>query len=113
MYVTQTAVQLAFATLGPGNDISMGSNLYFNSYTGTAWFSAILALINLLFLSPICFTEYDVVKKESEVLEARVQKRAKTNKEGAPVFKKPDVWILIAIIYIQSASQFAFIFLET
>jgi len=110
-FIFGPAVQLLFAQLGPDNVISMGSNLYFNSYTGPAWFSACLALVNLFFLSPVCFTEYDIVKKESEILAARMKENA--SDEQPAILKKPDVWMLVAVIYIQSASQFAFIFLET
>ena len=91
----------------------MGSNLYFNSYTGPAWLSAAFALINLFLLSPVCFTEFNIAQKESDMIEARARKNATDNDQDAPVVKKPDLWMLIAIIYLQSVFQFTFIFIET
>ena len=91
----------------------MGSNLCFDLYTGPAWLSAALGLTNMLLLTPYVFTEFNIAKKEGEMMAARAQKKADSDGTAVLPTKKPDLVALIAIIIVSASIQFNFIFLET
>lgn len=114
-------IQLAFAPLGAGNEISIGSDLYLNLFTGPSFLSVVLALINGLMFLPCMFTEFNIAKKEGDFLTKLAVKR-KTASASSPspqemamkitVQKKPNKWALIVCVVIFASVQFNFIFLE-
>lgn len=79
-------------------------------FTGPAWLSVILALINVLIFLPCVFTEYNIAKEEGDYL-AKLAAKNNVSKEE-PKLKKPNLIGLITCIIVFASVQFNFIFLE-
>lgn len=81
-------------------------------YTGPAWLSVILAVINVFVFLPCMFTEYNIAREEGEYLAGLAAKRDKEANKETPKLKDPDVVGLITCIIVFASVQFNFIFLE-
>lgn len=81
-------------------------------YTGPAWLSVILAIINVFVFLPCIFTEYNIAKEEGEYLAELAAKNNKDNNKEKPELKDPDVVGLVTCIIVFASVQFNFIFLE-
>lgn len=112
-FVVGPAIQAAFAPLGSIIPEEGESQLYFDMYTGPAWLSVILAIINVFVFLPCIFTEYNIAKEEGEYLAELAAKNNKDNNKEKPELKDPDVVGLVTCIIVFASVQFNFIFLES
>lgn len=81
-------------------------------YTGPAWLSVILAIINVFVFLPCMFTEYNIAREEGEYLAGLAAKKDKEANKETPKLKDPDVIGLVTCIIVFASVQFNFIFLE-
>jgi ceroid-lipofuscinosis MFS transporter 7 len=107
-----TAIQAAFAPLGSVIPEEGESQIYFDMYTGPAWLSVILAIINVFVFLPCMFTEYNIAREEGEYLAGLAAKKDKEANKETPKLKDPDVIGLVTCIIVFASVQFNFIFLE-
>ncbi|EFX78858.1 hypothetical protein DAPPUDRAFT_305114 [Daphnia pulex] len=112
-FVVGPAIQAAFAPLGSIIPVEGESQLYFDMYTGPAWLSVILAIINVFVFLPCMFTEYNIAREEGEYLAGLAAKKDKEANKETPKLKDPDVIGLVTCIIVFASVQFNFIFLES